>query len=95
MALITLHNIEVLGRGGFGAVLKARDRMQGRKVAVKIIQSEKSWKKFVLRKTSAASKEGQKEANLLMNLLLPKHTHTALTTRNTYILPYTVRWLPY
>ena len=42
--------------------------MQGRKVAIKIIQSEKSWKQFVLKKTSAATKDGQKEANLLMNL---------------------------
>ena len=62
------YYIEVLGRGGFGAVLKARDRMQGRNVAIKIIQSKKSWKQFVLKKTSAATKEGQKEANLLINL---------------------------
>ena len=62
------YYIEVLGRGGFGAVLKAQDRVQGRNIAVKIIQSKKSWKQFVLRKTSAATKDGQKEANLLMNL---------------------------
>ena len=62
------YYIEVLGRGVFGTVLKARDRVQGRTVAIKIIQSEKSWKQFVLTKTSAATKDGQKEANLLMNL---------------------------
>ena len=62
------YYIEVLGRGVFGAVLKAQDRMQGRKVAIKILQSEKSLKQFVLRETSAATKYGQKEANLLMNL---------------------------
>ena len=50
------YYIEALGRGGFGAVLKAQDQMQGRKVAIKIIQSEKSWKQFVLRKTSASYK---------------------------------------
>ena len=62
------YYIEVLGRGGFGAVLKAQDQMQGRKAAIKIIKSKKSLKQFVLRKTSAATKAGQKEANLLMNL---------------------------
>ena len=33
------YYIEVLGKGGFGAVLKAQGQMQGRNVAVKIIQS--------------------------------------------------------
>ena len=57
-----------MGIGGFGAVLKAQDRMQGKKVAIKIIQSKKSLKQFVLRETSAATEDKQKEANLLMNL---------------------------
>ena len=59
---------QVLGKGGFGVVLKAQDKMQNRTVAIKIIRSKKSLIEYIFRMTPTAFKAGRKEANLLFNL---------------------------
>ena len=59
---------EILGEGGFGVVLKAQDQIQVRMVAIKIILAEKSLIQFLLGRTPAAAKAGQREANILTNL---------------------------
>lgn len=61
----------VLGRGGFGVVIRGTNHYTNQEVAIKILQSAKR-SFFLRRKQSKTVKQGQKEADLLLDL---KHDH--------------------
>ena len=82
------HYSKILGRGGFGVVLKAQDQIQVRMVAIKIILAEKSWIQFLLGGTPAAAEAGQKEANMLTNL---KHVNV-IAIRDHFKFEVTRKW---
>ena len=59
---------ELLGEGGFGKVLKAKDTRSGEFVAVKHIEAKKTLKQLLLLKTPTSAQQGRKEAALLTEL---------------------------
>ena len=79
---------KILGKGSFGVVLEAQDQIQVRMVAIKIILAEKSLIQFLLGRTPAAAKAGQKEANMLTNL---KHVNV-IAIRDHFKFEVTRKW---